>query len=289
MTERKAASKRRFLHQRQVPGCTCKLEKSKDTILEGLLKFASLSVIVVGFISSLLHYSFAINAEKFYGVSSLYFYKDRIFDFGATALFILIPLFIWLIPFFVRKDSKTSEFNFIDRILFSLAVAILVLLESLFFSDRFFENTKLYVSLSLGFSILSFVGYDFLFFVIARNNANEGTKKCKLTRFYTKNSKVITKISEISYAFIAVIILLMTFCLIMRSTPLDPTNQKGYEFIYGKESGYRIVVGHYQNSVVLMRGSTEGDNLTIVKGDYRVEPLGERQIKYRQFDKVDVN
>lgn len=86
----------------------------------------------------------------------------------------------------------------------------------------------------------------------------------------------------------------MAFLLITKLSPLNVKNQKSYEFISGKESGYRIVVGHYQDSVILMRGNTKecteyGSQLIIIKGDYRIEPLGERQIKYRQFDKVDIN
>lgn len=74
---------------------------------------------------------------------------------------------------------------------------------------------------------------------------------------------------------------------------MNVKNQRGYEFISGKESGYRIVVGHYQDSVVLMRGQTKectekGSQLTINKGDYRIEPLGERQIEYRQFDEISI-
>ena len=236
---------------------------------------------------------FAIYAEHFYGIPSLYFYKDRIFDFGAMGLFVMIHAFIWFIPFLVKKVSKESEFNVFDRLLFSLAVALLVMLESLFFSDHFFENVKLFVPISLGLSIFSFIGYDFLFFVIARNNANEGTKKFELTSLYTKHSNVMKVISGISYVLTAVIISLMTFFLTMKFSPLDPVNLRGYEFISGKESDYRIVVEHYQDSVVLMRGQTKectekGSQLTINKGDHRIEPLGERQIEYRQFDNVDV-
>ncbi|MBS6525930.1 MAG: hypothetical protein KH322_08015 [Peptoniphilaceae bacterium] len=180
MTKREEESRRRLLRRWKVPECPCNLEKPKDTILNMLLKFASLLTIIVGIISSLLHYSFAINAEKFYGVSSLYFYNDRVFDFGATVLFILIPSFIWLIPVFVKKVSKESEFNVFDRLLFSLAVALLVLLESLFFSDHFFENVKLFVPLFLLLSLVSFIGYNLLFLVIARNNAKDAEEKSKL-------------------------------------------------------------------------------------------------------------
>lgn len=293
MTEKKEEGNKKLSNQRAESEQTGELEKSKDAILEVLLKFASLSAIVVGFISSLSHYLFAINAEKFYGVSSLYFYNDRIFDFGATVLFILIPLFIWLIPVFVEKVSKKSEFNFIDRILFSIVVAILVLLESLLFSDYFFENVTLIVSLSLGLSIISFIGYDLLFFLIARNNAKDTEEKSKLASLLFNESKPMRIISGSSYVLTAVVILLMAFLLIIKFSPLDVKNQKSYEFISGEESGYRIVVGHYQDSVILMKGSTKkctenGHQLTIIKGDYRIEPLGERQIEYHRFGDVDV-
>ena len=293
MSERKEASKRRFLHQRKAPECTCKQEKPKDTKLDVLLKFASLSAIVVGFISSLLHYSFAINAEKFYGVSSLYFYKDRIFDFGATVLFIFIPAFIWLLPVFVKKVSKESKFNVFDRLLFSFAVALLVLFESLFFSDHFFENVILFLFLSILLCIISFIGYNLLFLVIARNNAKDTEEKNKTVSLLFNKGKAITIISGSSYVLTTVTVLLMAFLLIIELSPLNVKNQRGYEFISGKESGYRIVVGHYQDSVVLMRGQTKectekGSQLTINKGDYRIEPLGERQIEYRQFDEISI-
>ena len=293
MTEREEERRRRLLRRWKVAECTCEPEKPKDTKLDVLLKFASLSAIVVGFISSLLHYSFAINAEKFYGVSSLYFYKGRIFDFGATVLFIFIPAFIWLIPVFVKKVSKKSEFTIFDRIVFSILVAFLVLLESLLFSDYFFENVTLIVSLSFGLSIISFIGYDLLFFLIARNNAKDTEEKNKTASLLFNKGKAITIISGSSYVLTAVVIFLMAFLLIIELSPLNVKNQRGYEFISGKESGYRIVVGHYQDSVVLMRGQTKectekGSQLTINKGDYRIEPLGERQIEYRQFDEISI-
>lgn len=311
MTKREEERRRRLLRRWKVAECTCEPEKPKDTKLDVLLKFASLSAIVVGFISSLLHYSFAINAEKFYGVSSLYFYKDRIFDFGATVLFIFIPAFIWLIPVFVKKVSKESEFNLFDRLLFSFAVALLVLLESLFFSDHFFENVILSLFLSIFLCIISFIGYNLLFLVIARNNAKDTEEKNKTASLLFNKGKAITIISGRSYVLIAVTVFLMAFLLIIKLSPLNVKNQRGYEFISGKESGYRIVVGHYQDSVILMRGSTSVEpkkgstsvepkrqstkecpekesQLTIIKGDYRIEPLGERQIEYRQFDEICV-
>lgn len=301
MAERKAASRRRFLHQRKVPECPCKQEKPKDTMLDVLLKIASLFAIIVGILSSLFHYLFAIYAEHFYGVSSLYFY-DRKLDFGATGLLVLILAIIWLIPFFVKKVSKESEFNVFNRLIFSFVVAFLVLFESLLFSKYFLNNEFSFIPFSLGFSIISFFAYDHLFFSVARNNENEGTRKCKITNLDIKNSEFMEIMSDISYVLTAVTISLMTFLLTMKFSPLDPLNQKSYEFISGQESDYRIVVGHYQDSVVLMKGSTsvvskrqstkecpeKESQLTIIKGDYRIEPLRERQIEYRQFCKVGV-
>lgn len=310
MTKREEERRRRLLRRWKVPEYICEPEKPKDTMLEVLLKIASLSVIVVGFISSLFHYLFAIYAEQFYGVPSLYFY-DRKLDFGVTALFVLILAFIWFIPFFVKRVSKESEFNVFNRLIFSFVVALLVFTELLILFVYFFEMRKLFVFISLGLSIIPFLGYDYLFFSIARNNANEGTKKFKLTSLYTEHSKVLKVISGTLYVLTVVTIFLMTFILTMKLSPLDPVNQRGYELISGQESGYRIVVGHYRDSVVLMkestsvepkkgstsvepkRGSTKkctenGHQLTIIKGDYRIEPLGERQIEYHRFGDVDV-
>ncbi len=302
MTKREEERRRRLLRRWKVPECICNLEKPKDTILDVLFKVASLLAAVSGIFLSLSNKAFAIYAEHFYGVPSLYFYNDRIFDFDAMVPFALILVFIWLIPCFVKKVSKKSEFNVSDRLLFSLAVALVVLIESLIIFDYFFGKSKLCVLLSFVLSILSFIGYDLLFFVIARNNANEGTKKFKLTSLYTEHSKVLKVISGTLYVLTVVTIFLMTFILTMKLSPLDPVNQRGYEFISGKESGYRIVVGHYRDSVILMKGSTsvvskrqstkecpeKESQLTIIKGDYRIEPLGERQIEYRQFCKVGV-
>lgn len=289
MTKREEERRRRLLRRWKVPECICNLEKPKDTMLDVSLKFASLLVAIGGIFSSVSNKAFAMYAEHFYGVPSLYFYRERIFDFGAMVPFILILAFIWLIPCFVKKISKKSEFNVSDRLLFSFAVALLVFTELLILFVYFFEMRKLFVFISLGLSIIPFLGYDYLFFSIARNNANEGTKKFKLTSLYIKHSKVMKAISGILYVLTAVIISLITSFLTMKYSPLDPVNQRGYEFISGKESGYCVVVEHYRDSVVLMRGSTEGDNLTIIKDDYRVEPLGERQIEYRQFDKVGID
>lgn len=311
MTERKEASKRRFLHQRKAPECTCKQEKPKDTMLDVLLKIASLFAIIVGILSSLFHHLFAIYAEHFYGVPSLYFY-DRKLDFGATGLLVLILAFIWLIPFFVKKVSKESEFNVFNRLFLSFVVALLVLFESLLFSMCFLNNEFSFIPFSLGFSIISFFGYDHLFLSVARNNENEGTRKCKITNLDIKNSEFMEIISKILYLLTAVTISLMTFLLTMKFSPLDPLNQKSYEFISREENEYYIIVGHYQDSVILMRGSTldvpkrestsvepkrgstkeskeTETQLTIIKGDYRIEPLGERQIEYRQFDKVGID
>lgn len=302
MTKREEERRRRLLRRWKVPECICKPEKPKDTILGVLLKFASLFTIVVGILSTLFHYLFAIYAEHFYGVPSLYFY-DRKLDFGATGLLVLILAFIWLIPFFVKKVSKESEFNVFNRLFFSFVVALLVLFESLLFSKYFLNNELSFIPFSLGFSIISFFGYDHLFLSVARNNENEGTIKCNITNLDIKNSEFMEIMSEISYVLTAVTISLMTFLLTMKFSPLDPLNQKSYEFISREENEYHIIVEHYQDSVVLMRGSISALSkkgstkecpekefqLTIIKGDYRVEPLGERQIEYRQFDKVGID
>lgn len=311
MTERKEASKRRFLHKRKAPECTCKLEKPKDTMIDVSLKFASLSVIVVGFISSLFHYLFAIYAEQFYGVPSLYFY-DRKLDFGLVIIYLLIPAFVWFIPVFVKRVSKESKFNLFERILLAFAVALLVRIESLHFSNYFSKDlmilftiigeeiscinlarvTKIiqdinYDFLSLVLSVFSFFGYCLLFSLINAKEQQDGSKS-------TNNGKLLKITSGVSYVITGVLVVMMAVVLITNVTPWDLENQKSYEFISGKESGYRIVVGHYQDSVILMRGNTKecteyGSQLIIIKGDYRIEPLGERQIKYRQFDKVDIN
>lgn len=288
MTKREEESRRRLLRRWKVPECICNLEKPKDTILDVLLKSMFFLAMAGSIASSIFRYLFAIYAEKYYCIPSLYFYERKL-DLGIVGIFVLIPAFIWFIPFFVKKVSKRSEFNFIERLLFSLAVALLVLIESLFFSMYFFNNENLFLFFSFGLSGFSLIGYCILFTLISRNNANEQNEGCNTT----KNDKLMEVISGISYVSTAVIIFLMAFILIMKLSPWDPMYQRGYEFISGKESGYRIVVEHYKDSVVLMQGSDKEYKknryrLTINKGDYRVEPLGERQIEYRQFDEISI-
>lgn len=75
--------------------------------------------------------------------------------------------------------------------------------------------------------------------------------------------------------------------LLVKLSPLEVNNQKSFEFISRKESGYRIIVENYQDSVVLMKASTDGGKFEIEKGDYHIEPLGKRQLEYKQFKEVD--
>ena len=328
MTKREEERRRRLLRRWKVPECTCEPEKPKDTKLDVLLKVASLSVIVVGFISSLFHYLFAIYAEQFYGVPSLYFY-DRKLELVLVFIYILIPTFVLFIPVLVKKVSKESKFDLFERIIFALVVAILVLIESLHFSKYFSKDllifftiidesigcinlarvTKIiqdinYDFLSLAFTVFSFFGYCLLFSLINAKEQQEGSKS-------TNNGKLLKITSGVSYVITGVLVYMMAVVLIIKVTPLDIENQKSYELISGSESGYCVVVEHYRDSVVLMRGSTSVEpkkgstsvepkrgstkecketetQLTIIKDDYRIEPLGERQIEYRQFDKVGV-
>lgn len=332
MTKREEERRRRLLRRWKVPECTCEPEKSKDTMLDVLLKVASLSVIVVGFFSYLLHYLFAINAEQFYCVPSLYFY-DRKLELVLVCIYILIPAVVLFIPVFVKIVSKESKFNLFERTLLALAVALLVRIESLHFSKYFSQDlmilfkiidkkmscinlarvTKIiqhinYDFLSLVLSVFSFLMYCFLFFLISRNNTNEQDEGCNST----KNTKLVMKITGFSYVFTGVLVAMMAVVLYAKVTPLDIKNQKSYEFISGKESSYRIIIEHYKDSVILMKGSTSVEpkkgstsvepkrgstkecketetQLIIIKDDYRIEPLGERQIEYRQFDKVGID
>lgn len=332
MTKREEERRRRLLRRWKIPECPCNLEKPKDTILGVLLKFASLFTIVVGILSTLFHYLFAIYAEHFYGVPSLYF-SDRKLDFGLVIIYLLIPAFVLFIPVFVKRVSKEKSFNWFERLLIAFVVALLVLIESLQFSKYFYEGLSNFfifvykniscinlawikkivhdlvgVFPSFVFSVFSFIGCYLLLKLIYQKNAdeqNEGRKS-------TNNYKLKTIISGFFYVPTVVLVVMMAVLLIAKVTPLDPTNQKGYEFISGKESGYCVVVEHYRDSVVLMKGSTSVEpkkgstsvvskrqstkecpekesQLTIIKGDYRIEPLGERQIEYRQFDKVGID
>lgn len=308
MTKREEERRRRLLRRWKVAECICEPEKPKDTMLDVLLKVASLSVIVVGFISYLLHYLFAINAEQFYGVPSLYFY-DRRLELVLVFIYILIPAFVLFIPVFVKRVSKESKFNLFEGMLLALAAALLVRIESLHFSKYFSKDlmilftiidkkiscinlarvTKIvqginYDFLSLVLSVFSFIMYCFLFFLVSRSNTNEQDEGCNST----KNTNLVTKITGFSYVFTGVLVAMMAVVLYAKVTPLDIKNQKSYELISGKESGYRIVVEHYRDSVVLMKGSIKGGKLEIDKGDYRIEPLGKRQIEYHRFGDVDV-
>lgn len=304
MAKRKKEGTKNLPNERAEPEQTSELKKSKGAILDVLVKFASLFTIIVGVISYLLHYLFEINAERFYGVPSLYF-SDRKLDFGLVIICMLIPSTIYFISYYIKTISKKNEFTILERRIFAFVVALLILLESLIFSSYLINLVLLYtclpslfsrvfcICLSIAFSMYSFCRYYDFFGSDSEKHSKVETRNCISTGILTKLR--VDPQTQIHYPQVLAVILVITMSitLLLKATPLDVKNQRGYEFISRKESGYRIVVEHYEDSVVLMQGSdTEYKKnryrLTINKGDYRIEPLGERQIEYRQFDKVGV-
>lgn len=229
---------------------------------------------------------------------SIFYFYDRNLDFGLVVIYILISAFIWFIPFIVNRVSKEGGFNLGERLLLAFAVALLVLIESLHFSMYFFEDLLKFLTsinnrmscikldciirtihnininyLCLGFCAFAFFVFYFVFSSVPRNDAEEWLGTSNFIKFL--------------YVLVCVLVTINALVLLVKLSPLEVKNQKSYEFISGEESGYRIIVEHYQDSVVLMQGSIDDGKLEIEKGDYRIEPLGKRQIEYKQFKDVD--
>lgn len=260
---------------------------------EKLIKYWPVIAALGAFIYKVLYYFFASNAEEFYDIPQLYFYDRVKLDFGMTVALLLIFIIIGFLPFMIKKLFESGRFAKVVRLLFALLLSVaafcffsmvgkFVIVEKwdLLGNDKFKILVILYTSIAF-LVFLCILNVDFT------NVSKNSLKDKKLLGKQIINKKRLLDIVATLYVLLLFVTLVLLIGIINEVSPLDPRNQKSYEILSEKDDEYRVVVGHYDGSAVLMKGNIKDNHLAIYKGNYRIEPLDNRNIEYRRFSSVE--
>ena len=246
----------------------------------------------------MLQYLNSINSEYFYGVPRFYFYNNVAQDYLIELLYLFIVIIIFFSPFIIKKFLGKVKLGVLESIIFSYLLAFgVLLLTTISYVSFFIGENKIceymgYI-ICLIIAAISFFAYYYLFRIDYVKNSNDAKNKKYELINYTKNNKLKTTCVTIS-------IISIFICGIIRyiNTPLISKNITKYEIIdldieklnncKDKDKvEVNIIITHYNESIIVMEGYIDSKyNLTINKGDYRLESLKNNSLTYYRFKSV---
>nr|WP_293699238.1 hypothetical protein [uncultured Peptostreptococcus sp.] len=266
--------------------------------IEFLIKNTTLILLLLSFIFNMLQYLNSIKSEYFYGVPRFYFYNNVAQDYLIELLYLFIVVIIFFSPFIIKKFLGKVKLGILESIIFSYLLAFgVLLLTTISYVSFFIGENKIceymgYI-ICLIIAAISFVAYYYLFRIGYGKNSNDTKNKKNELINYAKNNKLKTICVTIS-------IISIFICGIIRyiNTPLISKNITKYEIIdldieklnncKDKDKvEVNIIITHYNESIIVMEGYIDSKyNLTINKGDYRLESLKNNSLTYYRFKSV---
>lgn len=140
-----------------------------------------------------------------------------------------------------------------------------------------------------------------------KKNTEENKKNNILSKIKNGLKKIIKKNTEENEKFnksfpnlkwivfvLYIIIVLSPFIILAIGTIKYPSNKKNYEIIQNNTEKYNVIIGHYKDKAILMKGEIinrrENDKFEVIlkikKGDYMLKNVEEEVINFKRFDKI---
>lgn len=285
--------------------------KSGSDIKEYLKCIPVFSGIIYGIamvIKNIYLYFYSIEAERFYGIPSKYFYENVLGDINIKLLLILLFIIVLISPPIIKKWLKKSRLSFIEAVGYSGLISI-VILESLLltgiqiidiFNLDHVNNSMCWgiAILLLIFSVVVFSFYMYMKLFMRDDNKainNNGVINQENTKIDTKIDTK-TKASSVIFAVIIIIAFMGPLFLFYDSVKL-PYNTKSYEVVLVGNKAEKFVVGEYKDFYILMNikeikhcrlgNSTEESKLVFYKAYYELKKKENLKILYIDFKQIE--
>lgn len=263
-----------------------------------VLSLLSFIVTILGAVPAISHFYYAARAEEYYGIPSLYLRHNLFGDFGTLVALVIAAILLCIFPFIIKTllegVSESKVLNTLIKLLFSISLGLVaymyVVYCSIILSRKSQGNLRL-DSINVGATIFGFIAGFVYFYILAKGFKGTSISDKVNTQKSLCFRNIEKKLPKIMVSLYLVIIVVTSVLFVFterRVSPVEPKNIRSYEIILDEKSEYSVVVGNYEGSAVLMKGTITGNSLLIKKGHYRIEPLGKRQIEYHRFEDVDV-
>lgn len=261
-------------------------------------------------IKNIYLYFYSIEAERFYGIPSKYFYENVLGDINIKLLWFLLLIIVLISPPIIKKWSKKSRLSFIEAVGYSGLISIVILYVLLLTAIQIIDSFKLdYVNNSMcwGIAILlfifavvvfSFYMYMKLFMRDDNKTINNNSVSNQEKKNIDENIDKKTKVSSAIFAGIIILLVMGTLFLFYAKVKL-PYNTKSYEVMLEGSKAKKIVVGEYKDFYILMdikeiKHSKQGNNtkdsmLVFYKYYYELKKKENLKIIYIDFEQIKNN
>lgn len=259
-------------------------------------------------------YFYSIEAERFYGIPSKYFYENVLGDIITKLLWFLLLIIVLISPPIIKKWLKKSRLSFKEAVGYSGLISIVILYVLLLTAIQIIDSFKLdYVNNSMcwGIAILLFifavVVFSFYMYMklfmrddnkTINNNSVSNQEKKNIDENIDENIDRKTKVSSAIFAGI-IILLVMGILFLSYVNVKLPYNTKNYEVMLEGSKAKKIVVGEYKDFYILMdikeiKHSKQGNNtkdskLVFYKYYYELKKKENLKIIYINFEQIKNN
>lgn len=249
-------------------------------------------------------YYYSIEAERFYGIPSKYFYENILGDINIKLIWILIFILILISPPIIKKWLNKSKLSLLEASGYSVLISITILWALLltaiqvvdFFKLDYINNSKYCWIVIL---ILVFLVVICSFYVYMKLFTREDYKAIDNNGVSNQDIKRTDKKTEnlyIGFATIFMILFMSISFLFYRSVKL-PYNTKRYEVVLVGNKAEKFVVGEYKDFYILMNikeikhsrlGNNTGENKLVFHKDYyELKKKENLKILYLDFKEIE--
>lgn len=267
-----------------------------NDILSVITSIIAMCVAIYGAFTNFTNAMYAINAEKFYKISSELFYYNRNFNFIVSVAIYFFTASILISPFLLKDKWNNKKIDKSAVLFYSMLISLYILsLLSIKFINclvkAYEDYGKFYVLIIMLVSYIILICI-FYFLVTGRSKreAKEDSKQddssniCEFIKKFIKENILLT-------VYIIVVIVVI-FCLAssLNGPELDPKDKMSYEIISGDDD-FNAIIGYKDGLAITLKSdeSTEGKSsiLKIIDNEYKLQDLKDKVIIYKTFDKVE--
>ena len=283
----------------------CKKNFDLIDILKVILQSAAILYGLARSFKNIYFFEYSIEAEKFYGIPSKYFYENVLGDINFSLILVFLFIVVLLSPSIIKKCLKKSRLSYLEAIGYSAVISVLILYILLTFAIEIIDKYRLaYINnsmvwmvvisiLILGFTLVSFFVYIRLF---TREDDKTTHDKDSIDNQETQNVKGETEKIFIVFPIIFVIVVTSLLFVFKENIKL-PSNTKSYEVVLEENAVKKIVVGEYKGSFILMdvkkienvkqEGDKKSTKLVFGKYFYELKEKENLKIGYVNFEQVE--
>lgn len=257
------------------------------------IKFTTLFGAILVFFTKHINYKDAIKASEFYGIPVEYFIDNSLSSSLAYRIFIVFfPFFIIILPALIQMFFNITSLFKYDAIYLSFiicVVLVLLLLGKILdrvnkWLDKFSEPRKIIIYVISNLSMIGIITYLYYKYIVSE------IFEIKEAKFNPFNFSVGTILVTILVLLLAGIIIYSHIKKEDLKRKYDYYDEKRYEIILQSSRKGKvpvdIIIIRNDEEAVTIKGYVENKELTIYKGEYRIEDISNKNIINMKFDNV---